>query len=87
VRCGRAGKDLDALSDDQKDTRVSTLKGLADKAPDAIKAPMAKVAQGYADVVAGKIKVTDNAAMQPIADATMEYSNWTITHCAPPSGS
>jgi hypothetical protein len=81
------GKDLNALSDEQKDKMVSTLQDLADHAPDAIKAPMAVMAKGYADVVAGKIQTTDDAAMQPIADATVAYTNWTITKCAENGGS
>ncbi|MDX6283418.1 MAG: hypothetical protein QOH03_4489 [Kribbellaceae bacterium] len=78
------GKDISQLSDDQKHTMVSAIQDLADSAPAAVKAPLTTMAQGYADVVAGKTEVTDQAAMQKIAEATLKYTQWTVTHCAPP---
>jgi hypothetical protein len=78
------GKDITQLTDDQKNTMVSTIQDLADSAPAGVKAPLTTMAQGYADVVAGKTEVTDQEAMQKIAAATMKYTEWTVTNCAPP---
>ncbi|NEA30363.1 hypothetical protein [Streptomyces sp. SID13031] len=78
------GKDINELTDDQKETMVSTLKDLADSAPAGVKAPLTTMASIYAGVADGKTKITDEAEMKKVAEATMKYTEWTVTHCAPP---
>jgi hypothetical protein len=78
------GKDVSQLSGDEKDKLVSTMRDLADSAPASVKEPLTTMADGWDDVISGKIKNSDTEAMKPIAAATLKYTEWTVTHCAPP---
>jgi hypothetical protein len=79
-----SGKDISQVSHDELEKTVDALGELADKAPAEIKTQLTTIHQIYADVADGKTKTTDEAEMKKVAQATLAYVNWTVTHCAPP---
>jgi hypothetical protein len=79
-----SGKDISQVSHDELEKTVDALGELADKAPAEIKTQLTTIHQIYADVASGKTKTSDEAEMKKVAQATLAYVNWTVTHCAPP---
>jgi hypothetical protein len=79
-----SGKDISQVSHEELEKTVDALGELADEAPAEIKTQLTTIHQIYSDVASGKTKTSDEAEMKKVAEATLAYVNWTVTHCAPP---
>lgn len=80
----KSGQDVSQATPEQLQKITDTIGELADAAPADIKAPLATMHQIYSDVASGKTKTSDTEEMKKVAAATLKYTEWTLSHCAPP---
>jgi hypothetical protein len=80
----KSGKDASQMSHDELQGITDALGELEAAAPAEIKGALGTMHQIYSDVAAGKTKTSDEAEMKKVAEASLKYVQWTVSHCPPP---